>query len=289
MKIMRSIIKPSLMQALLALQILCLAGCSLKLLYNNLDTMLVEYVDGVVSMDEHLEYLVDERATQLLHWHREHQLAPYVLQLRAWQQSFASGVTQSEVFTHIENLQLASDVLVAKLEQEMALLLPQLDVDQINEFVISVEQKNQNFHDKYIDITEQKRLEEYNDRMQDLSKDWLGSLSQQQQKMIVSASSQIKSGASLRLKSRKQWLYGIRNILKSEKSVTDKEIALKDFFAQHQPPDKKELEKILRDNNRVTAALLVKIIRSSSNSQRQYFIDKTNEYIELFEELQADR
>ena len=61
------------------------AACSFKTVYNRLDYLIPEYVEGMVTLDDVLEEKLEQRTLVLLEWHRNTQLKQYADWLSALQ------------------------------------------------------------------------------------------------------------------------------------------------------------------------------------------------------------
>ncbi len=274
--------------------ILCLVlavivtACSLKSVYNRLDYLIPSYVEGMVSLDEVLEEKVEQRAQLLINWHRNTQLKKYAQLLRTFQQDIGPQLTEERLLQHIATIEAFWNSLSLKLNEEMTELLPLLDAQQRLELFESITEKNEDFQEEYVDIDEQERVELYTDRMLDNYESWLGELSEAQERAVKKAAAGLHSSAELRLQKRKLWQNSIQRILESNDDSRDKSQRLREFFENFRIDDA-ELAAATETNKRVIAQLTVQIIDDLSVAQKQYFFNKTGEYIRIFTELAENR
>ncbi len=268
---------------------LTVAACSIKTLYNRLDYLIPSYVEGMVSLDDVLEEIVEQRTQTLLNWHRNTQLIQYADLLRSFQQDLDSPLTEQRVVQHIYAMELLWYPLAQKVNQEMAALLPLLNAKQREELFASIEEKNEDFYDDYVDLDDEERIEQYTESMLDNYESWFGELDQRQQQYVEQAAYQIHSSASLRLQQRKVWQQNIREILESADNTEKKTERLGTFFQSFNIDDDAQLASANAANVQLFAQLTVRIVNHLSLDQKQYFIDKTNDYIRIFTELAENR
>jgi hypothetical protein len=268
---------------------LTVAACSIKTLYNRLDYLIPSYVEGMVSLDDVLEEKVEQRTQTLINWHRNTQLIQYADLLRTFQQDLDSPLTEEQVIQHIYAMELLWYPLAQKVNQEMAALLPLLNAKQREELFASIEEKNEDFYDDYVDLDDEERIEQYTESMLDNYESWFGELDQRQQQYVEQAAYQIHSSASLRLQQRKVWQQNIREILESADNTEKKTERLGTFFQSFNIDDDVQLASANAANVQLFAKLTVQIVNHLSLDQKQYFIDKTNDYIRIFTELAENR
>lgn len=268
--------------------IVIVTACSFKYVYNRLDYLIPSYVEGMVSLDEVLEEKVEQRSQLLINWHRNTQLKHYAQLLSTFQLDIGPQLTEERVLQHMASMEAFWDTLSLKINEDMAELLPLLDEQQQQELFESITEKNEEFRDEYVDLDEEERIEVYTESMLDTYDSWLGELTEDQQSALEISAARLQSSAGLRLLQRKQWQSGIQKILQSSDDSKEKSEQLRQFFTGFSTDDA-ELAAATEANKRVIAHLTVLIIHSLTDDQKEYFIDKTDEYIRVFTELAENR
>ena len=266
-----------------------ISACSLKSVYNNLDYLIPSYVEGMVSLDDMLEEHVDQRTQVLLNWHRNTQLQQYAALLSSFQQDFGPQLTEQRVFQHMSTMESLWQPLSEKLNEEMALLLPLLNDGQLEELFDSIDEKNEEFHDEYVDLDEEQLIEEYSEKLLDNYESWLGDLSRQQEVIIEKAAYKFNSSAHLRLEKRRKWQSNIRQILYSEDAADIKSERLRVFFKAFDSERGDALAEANQANKQVIAWLTVELVHAATDEQKQHFINVTDDYIRIFTELAENR
>ena len=278
-----------LVRSLVVIAFLLVSACTIKYLYNNLDYLIPEYVEGMVSLDDMLEERLEQRTELLLEWHRSTQLKQYANWVSELQENILRNPTEENIVARFNDMEIFWQSLRYKINDEMALLLPLLDEYQREELFSNIGDNNEDFHEDYVDIKDEERLENYIETLHDHVDFWFGSYTAEQEPMIKYTATQLQSSAKLRLESRLRWQHGIRSILETSASRTDKQEHLKLFLDQFTENVDPEIRRISRHNQRAIAHLAVKIATSMSPEQKHYFIDETNDYIRMFTELSEGR
>ena len=262
-----------------------LASCSVKTLYNQLDYLIPYYVEGMVSLDDMLEEKVEQRTLVLISWHRNTQLDQYAKWLGDLQRDINQELTEEKLQSHIAQLGDFWQSILLKINDEMALLIPLLNIEQRNELFASLDEKNDEFLEEFVNVTNEKRIEKYTERMMDSYENWLGELTGEQKKAIKQVASEMQSTAKLRLEHRRQWQRSIQRILYLNEDNENKSKALREYFAEYNSQQNTEMDKIANQNKKMLTRLTLNIVRSMDDEQKDHFMTITNDYIRMFKEL----
>jgi len=265
------------------------ASCSFKTFYNQLDNLIPNYVEGLVSLDSILEEKVSQRTLGLINWHRDTQLNQYANWLRVVQQDANSYLTEEMLSKHIATLYRFWNTISLKIDEEMVLLLPLLNTEQRKELFSSIDEKNDKFHDEVVELTSEERIKQYTDRIIDNYEIWLGDLTDEQQFLVKQAGARLQSTASYRLQRRKQWQESIKLILDANNNTSQKTASLREFFTNYNSQGNAEMEALVNMNKNILSHLILQILHSMTDEQKAYFVTSTNHYIRMFEELAMER
>ena len=243
----------------------------------------------MVSLDDMLAEQVEQRTRVLINWHRNTQLEQYAALLRSFQQDFGPQLTEEGVSRHISSMQSLWQPLGEKLNEEMAVLLPLLNDEQLEELFDSIDEKNDEFHDEYVDLNEAEVIEKYTERLLDNYESWLGDLTEQQEADIEKAAYKFHPFAHLRLEQRKIWQNSIRDILSSDDAAEMKSERLRVFFSAFSIERNDALSGANKINKQVIAWLTVKLVHAATAGQKKHFMSKADDYIRIFTELAENR
>ena len=269
--------------------ITAVAACTFKTVYNRLDYLIPEYIEGMVTLDDVLEEKLEQSTLVLLEWHRNTQLKQYADWLSALQRDMATQLTEQQVEQRITEMDLFWRSLSAKVNDEMADLLPLLNKEQQNELFVNIEDSNDEFREEYVDLNEEQRIEDYVERISDTYQSWIGELTDEQQRNVEQAATELVSTAELRLQRRLQWQRGIREILAEEETAQNKTGRLRQFLSGFEDIDDETMKEKSAINRGVIVRLTVQISHSMTEDQQAHFISKTNDYIRMLTELAENR
>ena len=269
--------------------ITAVAACSFKTVYNRLDYLVPEYVEGLVTLDDVLEEKLEQSTLVLLDWHRNTQLKQYSDWLSALQRDMGTQLTEQKVEQRITEMEQFWRSLSEKVNDEMARLLPLLDKEQEEELFINIEDTNEEFREEFVDLNEEERIEDSIERISDTMEKWIGELTDEQQRFINQAATELVSTAELRLQRRLEWQNGIREILAKSDSTLNKTGRLRQFFAEFGDIDDEAMKEKFDINKGIIVRLTVQVSHSMTVDQQAYFISKTNDYIRMLTELAENR
>lgn len=269
--------------------IAAVAACSFKTVYNRLDYLIPEYIEGMVTLDDVLEEKLEQSTLVLLEWHRNTQLKQYADWLSALQRDMATHLTEQQVEQRITEMDRFWRSLSAKVNDEMADLLPLLNKEQQDELFMNIEDSNEEFREEFVDLNEEQRIEDYIERISDTYQSWIGELTDQQQRKVEQAATELVSTAELRLQRRLQWQRGIREILAEEETAQNKTGRLRQFLSGFEDIDDETMKEKSEVNRGVIVRLTVQISNSMTEDQQTHFISKTNDYIRMLTELAENR
>ena len=100
--------------------------------------------------------------------------------LRTFQHDMASPLDEQRVLQHIATMLQLWSALENEINEEMAELLPLLNAAQREELFESIEDKNEDFYDEYVDLDDDERIDQYIDTSIDNFENWLGYLTNSQ-------------------------------------------------------------------------------------------------------------
>jgi len=265
------------------------AACSFKTLYNRLDYLIPEYVEGMVTLDDVLEQKLEQRTQVLLNWHRNTQLKQYADWLSALQRDMGTRLTEEKVEQRIKEMDQFWRSLAEKVNEEMAYLLPLLDKEQQEELFINLEDKNKEFREEFADLNDEQRIDDYIEDISGTYENWIGELTEKQEQSVEQAAVELVSTAELRFQRRLQWQHGIREILAEDGSTQSKSEKLRQFMAGYEDVDDESTKQKSDINKNIIVRLTVQISHSMTADQKEYFTSKTNDYIRMLTELAENR
>ena len=163
-----------------------LVGCStLSLTYNYADWILLWRIDQYFDVSPEQQTFLKGRLNHLHAWHRKQELPRYVAFLRDIQDHWRDGLTQRELDQILQNYQTLRDSLWQRIASDGAVFLATVNNHQVEhlEYIIQVE--NRKLLDR-VGKGPEERLEKRVESVLDWLDDWLGELTPDQERRIVS-------------------------------------------------------------------------------------------------------
>lgn len=265
------------------------AACSFKTVYNQLDTLIPVYVEGLVSLDDALEDTLEQRTEVLLGWHRRTQLIRYASWLQDVQVDLQQGITINDITHHVSSLEDFWYSIVVKMNEEMVVLLPLLNSSQRQELFENIDEKNADYKIEHVDLSDPEKIEQFSERMVDSYENWLGDLDNVQLKLINQTASQLQSHADLRLQQRLEWQRKIRLILEKPITSDQKAYQLRNFFDEFGEHIRDTRQQANHNNQQLLIELTFNIVNCLSRDQTDYLLSKTSDYIRMLIELSENR
>lgn len=158
-----------------------LTACTAKLVYRNLDWVIIEFIEDYVTLNGAQEEQLDSQLEGVALWHKTQELPLYQQQLQILYDKNLSNVDisfleeQQQVFRqHIKRL-------AERITPDLYLLARSLSDKQIVEFIDNLDQRHQDYTEKYAQMTEREIRAKYQERINKNLRRWLGGLTEQQQ------------------------------------------------------------------------------------------------------------
>jgi Family of unknown function (DUF6279) len=168
----------------LGLFALLFAACStIKLGYNNADTLLLHALDRYVSLTDDQEHMVRRRVESLMAWHRATQLSDYAAFIQHTRGRLDGELTQAEVLGFNEGLNARLAALGERAAPDaaaLALTLTASQVDQVERKLIDENVKARKDSARELKQAVDQRAKKYAER----SEFWLGKLNEEQMQLV---------------------------------------------------------------------------------------------------------
>ena len=270
---------------LIAVVFLVVGGCTLKGTYNRLDWMLTEYLESYIELNKTQKAALRQHMQATLEWHRRTQLPAYSLWLKSVKHDIQQGITQPQVEQHGLQLLVFWRALMVRFSEDMAVLLPQLDAQQREELFASFADKNAEYHVDYIQVSHETQRKNYLKRTGDSFDRWLGSVTRQQEQLIVASADQIQYIAKDVLKTRLRWQMQLREILRQHKDTATTQVALQKLFVEPETLRSERYKQQLIHNAGIITQLITDIANQLTEKQKKHLFKRIDKYIKLFDDL----
>lgn len=279
--------------ALLVLMLVVVAGCSsLRLAYNNGDTVLYWWLNAYVDLDRDQKGWVREDIDKLFDWHRKTQLKDYVEILRKGQKQVQGNPTQADLMADYSEIKSRTQSLLLKAAPDLADLARSLKPEQVAQMEKKFKSNNDDYRKKFLTGDQEKRQQLRYKKSMEQFELWFGSFSSEQEALIRKASDArpLDNEIWLDERSRRQ-----RNVLalvqkvQNEKLGKEATVALintliKDSFDRLEHSDRKVFFDAFENS---TAQMILTVIKIATPTQKAHAVKRMQGWIDDFNSLAA--
>lgn len=173
---------------LVALLALLTACSSLKLAYNNGDTLLYWWLDNYVDFDGEQSGQVKKDIDDLFRWHRKTQLQDYVQVMQRAQQQLRGNPTPAELRADYDDIRARTQALLLKAAPDIADLALSLKPEQLAQMEKKFAKNNDKFRRENMKGDREDQNEFRYKKSMEQFELWFGSFSREQKEIIRKAS-----------------------------------------------------------------------------------------------------
>ena len=277
----------------LALMLVVVAGCSsLRLAYNNGDTVLYWWLNAYVDLDRDQKGWVREDIDKLFDWHRKTQLKDYVEILRKGQKQVQGNPTQADLMADYSEIKSRTQSLLLKAAPDLADLARSLKPEQVAQMEKKFKSNNDDYHKKFLTGDQEKRQQLRYKKSMEQFELWFGSFSSEQEALIRKASDArpLDNEIWLDERSRRQ-----RNVLSLVQKVQNEKLGkeatvalintlIKDSFERLEHSDRKPFFDAFESS---TAQMILTVIKIATPAQKAHAVKRMQGWIDDFNSLAA--
>lgn len=257
----------------LFLTLIFFTGCTARLAYNTMDYWVPWYLDDYVSLTSAQEarFIGELRQAQAIHRAQElPRLHQHILKL---QQDLQRPMTTAQIQGYHHSFTALGEQTIAAFTPPVTNLLRYLSNIQVEQINTRVNKDLDQLRQDRDKLSKQEKLKRYQARFEKISREWIGSLTEEQKTMISElAQYQLEIEPvffSTREGLYQQWLALMEKRHRPEFEA-QLERLLKDIVAFRYAPFQPQLDQYLQRR----FAVMTRLNQSLSQKQRQHFIDK---------------
>lgn len=189
-----------------ALLALILAGCGIRGAYNNLDWLMMRWINGQVSLTSEQELAVRTALDDKLQWHCSTQLPMYVAFLRAVESDVqGDNIDLDQLRSHGEQLAAFGRALAERARPDVIDFLAVLSDDQIDGLRQSFAERNEEIIAESIEVSEEERQANQVSAMERGMRRFAGRPSAVQRERLERWAAELQPTAELSLAQRLAW------------------------------------------------------------------------------------
>jgi hypothetical protein len=278
---------------LIALMTVIAACSSLRLAYNNGDTLLYWWLDGYVDLTSDQKGFVQKEIDKLFSWHRKTQLNDYIQILQTSQKQLAGNPTAADLQTTYDDVKNRTQKLLLKAAPELAELAVSLEPDQIDNLEKKFASNVDDFRKKNMkgDKEAQQKFR-YKKSMEQFEL-WFGKFSSDQEAQIRKASDARPLDNEIWLNERKRRQNAILTLVrKVQKEKLSKEATIplinnlvKESFSRL---DNSENKQFFEASEQGSLQLILTVIKIATPEQKEHAQKRMQGWISDFRSLAAE-
>ncbi|WP_426077103.1 DUF6279 family lipoprotein [Janthinobacterium sp. PSPC3-1] len=279
--------------ALLVLMLVVVAGCSsLRLAYNNGDTVLYWWLNAYVDLDRDQKGWVREDIDKLFDWHRKTQLKDYVEILRKGQKQVQGNPSQADLLADYSEIKSRTQSLLLKAAPDLADLARSLKPEQIAQMEKKFRSNNDDYRKKFLTGDQEKRQQLRYKKSMEQFELWFGSFSGEQEALIRKASDARPLDNEIWLDERMRRQRNVLTLVQkvqNEKLGKEATVALintliKDSFERLEHSDRKAFFDAFENS---TAQMILTVIKIATPAQKAHAVKRMQGWIDDFNSLAA--
>ncbi|MGF1755812.1 DUF6279 family lipoprotein [Vibrio makurazakiensis] len=262
-----------------------LMGCGTKFLYNNLDWVILEYIDDYVTLTRDQKTILESRLQVLTQWHRSSELPSYISQIQSIRSKRKSDLDQEfvlsqrqEITQHIKNIaaQIAPDVYAFAL---------QATPKQEQEFIENFTSDQQEYLEKYSGLSDTETRQLYKERIESNVERWLGSVSTEQEVLIREWANGMEITTTDWGLYQEKVLSTLEQLFQNKANTSYFQHSFMTLFLEPESFYSSALAQKIQFNKQLSSNYIVQIISTSNEEQWQHYQEELKEIEDLLTDL----
>ena len=267
-----------------------LAGCGVKLVYNNMDRFARWNMSDYVDMNDEQRAYFDAEVGRLLYWHRTHQLPEYADLLETLPTTFSDGADLDEILWVSERMFAWYEQIEVRLVPLAVEMMLSLDDEQVADLPRRLERDNEELAEEEAGLSPAELEKRWQREFSDGFSRLVGRLTREQKTYLSQQSVHYISQYALWADYRRRWQ---KDVLKLIRDGRDDEAAFAQAFgalvdARISGYYGDELTAVFKHNEGQYQEVTVWLLNSLTPRQREKLLVRIGELAESFRELRAE-
>lgn len=270
-----------------ALFLLLLSGCSTQFVYNHLDWFSSWYIDDYITLNDQQTTLYDQLFTSLWQWHRQEELRQYQLHVEAIRRMLDQpSVAPAQVEEQMQAFRSHWQRLSERAEPALFQLAQTLTDAQVDEFLANLEQENREYEQRTAKLSPNEQVEERQQRIEEFLRDWLGSLTEQQQQIAARLSQQMAATQPEWLASRRLWARSFKATMAEERDSDSFRQNFRQLVIDAKQFQTPAYQQQREHNRTLWIAALTELLNQQTDAQLAHLLAELRDWRTLFKDLQ---
>lgn len=250
---------------------LVLAGCSSKFVYNNMDWLLIEYLEDYVELNDEQEELVSRKVAILSEWHRREEIPHYIDHLDELMKLDLTTATVQDLQQQEKKVYAHRQRIVERLAPDLVELMQQLSDEQVEELMNNIRVRHTKYKKKYLKLDDAQTRDVYVERIFDSVDTWFGSVSKEQKQLIALWAKELQITSPDWVKHQTTIRVEVNALLKKRLDMAYFEPNFTSLLFDPTSYYSTQLESKLDHNRMVANRYLVQIINRATPKQQKHY------------------
>ena len=264
-----------------------LAGCVVRVAYEQLDWLALWYIEGFVDLDATQEAQAREMIARTLSWHRSTQLPQYARLVRKIRDELDGTVDARLVAERFDEIVVLQDALLRQVAPDLARLLASLSEEQVGELFAGLEDRNRDLAKEYSDASRARRIAKRDKAVLRAFRRFTGRLGPEQEQLVRARTAEFHDLSEEWLVRRKEWQSAFRSLMaggRKDPGFADRLAAL---LLEPNQFDSAAYRTLVRENQQASFELVAAVLASLTPRQGEKLRGNLAVYASDFEALMA--
>lgn len=269
---------------------LCLlvTACTTKMAYNYMDWVIEWYVDDLVTLNDHQDWLLNNAIEQEMLWHRTTQLPRYAESLDQLVSNIQRGIQLDDLRDFFQTSETAWTTVTLHATPAVTRLFQSMSDAQVDELMQNLEAQNQELEKDYVNKPSKELIAQRSERMTERLEDWTGSLNKNQQRLIHNWSRQVQPLSRQWIATRRAWQANLGQILRDHRDKPAFAKLIHDLFYNSRKFWPQWYHDAYYQNIRLTLQMITDLIQQLTPLQKQHLVMAVKHLRNNIQELSKD-
>jgi hypothetical protein len=263
-----------------------LSGCSTKFVYNNMDWLLIEYLEDYVELNDEQEELVSDKIMLLSEWHRKEEIPNYIEHLDELIALDLRAFTIEDLERQESKFQSHSDRLIQRVAPELFELAQQLTDSQVEELMNNIRVRHTKYKKKHQKLSERESRRNYAEKIAENVDDWLGSVTKEQKQLIKLWSQELSVTSLDWIQHQTKMRVEMNALLTKRFDIAHFEPHFEQLMFDPTSYYAPQLEQKIDHNRKVANQYLVQMINSATDKQTEHYREELQDWKSIALDIQ---
>ncbi|WP_070965676.1 DUF6279 family lipoprotein [Vibrio sonorensis] len=270
---------------LVLLTSLLAAGCTGKFVYDNLDWLVIDYLEDFVELNDEQELALSDKIATLSSWHREQEVPKYVQHIDQLLRVEPASFSLQDLKSQQTLFQQHGQRLLNQIEPNIFDLATLLSDEQTEELMNSIRVRHTKYKKKYQKLDDEEIRENYAERIEESFENWLGSLERSQKQLVSEWTKELYITSYDWIEHQTKMRIELKTLLAKRASASVFNKSLQPLLFNPTSFYSDELNRKVEHNKAVGDRYTVAIINSMTEKQTRHFREELQDWRDIADDL----